>query len=567
MDQYLNEPIDIERLLLSKMLEPLNPEQIARLQHIQDYEGVEAFNEAEVRTYIIDPILSVLGYDKGTPFSTRLENHLYFLGQKRRSDYQLTLWEENFWLIEAKRPDAANANFGYQEFRQALEYSVHPDVNAALVVLCDGLKIEVFDREVSVAEPLLHVDIKSLVANFDKLRAILEPMQIWFFQKRRVIRLIDRVFDKEFVMDRVDEFSDIVTRRLRSKSQRVVENFRNTVKPDRDSEQEAAKTASLIDLTEIYMHYDHSVTVDNIVNRRLVKLSEPNSFRVMYKIFPDSPRPANDSFMAQGGTYLMALAQQRESVEWAPAWLGQGRQSQAELEPIIVFYLDQCLTYFADSEPHRLVLLAANAIQRISKIYTISNEAIQHLGKELHAIARFQVPELSWAQILASPKRELIGIMDSQAYTVLAAFVAKNSDKNKRIKLESAKLQLRGYWDLEKKLLSALSNYDKLLAERSLGELRMIEWSSITYDNLAHSVLCRLDPRFPKWRNYLLAERRPQLEKVAAMGSWAARKMLEIPDTEIIEEPSDEELAARFFLGDIDTLRTLRTAYQGQEQK
>lgn len=566
MDQYANEPIDIERLLLSKMLEPLSREQRAKLQHVQDYKDVEAFNEAEVRSYIIDPILSVLGYDKGTPFSTRLENHLNFLEQKRRSDYQLTLWEENFWLIEAKRPNAANASFGYREFRQALEYSVHPDVNAALVVLCDGLKIEIFDREVSVAEPLLHIDIKTLVENFDRLRAILEPMQIWFFQKRRVIRLIDRVFDKEFVMERVGEFSDIVTRRLRSKSQRVIENFRNTVKPDHDSEQKAAETASLTDLTEIYMHYDYSVTVDNIVNRRLVELSQPSTFQVMYKIFPDSPRPANDSFMAQGGAYLMALAQQRETIEWVPAWLGRDKQSQAELEPIIRLYLDQCLSYFADSEPHRLVLLAANAIHRIVKIHTISNESIRHLGKELHALARFQVPELSWAQILASPNKELIGIMDSQAYSVLGAFVARNSDKNKRMQVESAKLQLRGYWELEKKLLAALKNYDKLLAERSLGELRMIEWSSITYDNLAHSLLCRLDPRFPKWTEYLLADRKPQLQKVAAMGSWAARKMLGIQDAEIIEEPSDEELAARFFLGDIGTLRTLRSAYQGQVQ-
>jgi len=560
-----SQPINIENLLLSKRLEPLTVGQRTILQHVQDYKGVEKFNEAEVRSYIIDPILRTLGYDKGTPFSSNLENHLNFLGQRRRSDYHVTLWEENFWLIEAKRPQMDHDSFNSEHFEQALEYSVHPDVNAALIVLCDGLKIEIFDREACVDAPLLHVDIKNLVAEFDKLRAILEPMQIWFFQKRRVIRLIDRVFDKEFVMDRVEEFTDIITRRLRSKSQRIVENFRNVVKSDDNGLQKMAESASLVEITELFMKFDNPIPVDNRVNRRLVELSTHNSFHVMYRIFPDSPRPANDSFMAQAGTYLMALAQHRETVEWAPAWLAPQKQAQAELEIIIKFYLDQCLTYFADSEPHRLVLLAANAAQRIAKIFAISNNAVQNLGNELHALRRFLVPELSWAQILASPERELIGIIDAQTEAVLAEFVANNT-KDGQFKVESAKQQLRGYWDLEKKLLAALPNYMNLLAERSLGEMRMIEWSSVSYDNLAHLLLCRLDPRFPKWRDYLLAERRPHLEKVAAMGSWAARRMLGMGNGEVINNLSDEEIADRFFLGDVDTLRILRSAYSGKAE-
>ena len=566
MDPTLTNPINIEQLMLFKALEPLKPEQIAQLQHIQGYRDVEKFNEAEVRSYIIDPILRVLGYDKNTPFSSNLENHLYFLGQKRRSDYHVTLWEENFWLIEAKRPQVGEDNFSSHHFEQALEYSVHPDVNAALVVLCDGLKIEIFDREASVDAPLLHVDIKNLVVDFDKLRAILEPMQIWFFQKRRVIRLIDQVFDKEFVMGRVEEFSDIITRRLRSKSQRIIENFRNVVKADEAGRQKAVEAAPLVELTELFMKYDDAISVDNCINRRLVEFSTPRSFLVMQRIFPDSPRPANNSFMAQGGTYLMALAEGRDTVEWAPAWLARGKQSQAELKPIIKFYLDQCLTYFADSEPHRLVLLASNAIRRIAKIFAISNTAIQNLGKELHALSRFHVPELSWAQILSSPAKELIRFMDSQTSAVLADFVSKNTDANSRFKVESAKLQIRGYWDLEKKLLVAIPNYNKLRMERSFGELQITECSGVTYDNLAHALLCRLDPRFLEWRDYLVSERRPQLEKIAALGSWAARTMLGMKVDASIDKLADEEIAARFFLGDIETLYTLRAAYGGHTE-
>ena len=204
----ISDPLSAESLLLlSKRLDPLSAVQVHTLQHIQDYRDVEDLNEAGVRTYIIDPMLRVLGYDHGTPYSTSLENPLVFLGQKRRSDYHAQLWKENFWLLEAKKPQPSKPAFEYDDFSQALEYSVHPTVDAVLIALCDGLKLEIFDREVSVENPILHVDIKNLVADFDKVRALLEPMQVWFFQKRRVIRLLDRVFNKEFVLDRVEEFS------------------------------------------------------------------------------------------------------------------------------------------------------------------------------------------------------------------------------------------------------------------------------------------------------------------------------------------------------------------------
>jgi hypothetical protein len=70
--------------------------------------------------------------------------------------------------LEAKEPQASSPSFGYEDFAQALEYSVHPSVNAALIALCDGLKLEIFDREASVESPVLHVDIKNLLADFDK---------------------------------------------------------------------------------------------------------------------------------------------------------------------------------------------------------------------------------------------------------------------------------------------------------------------------------------------------------------------------------------------------------------
>jgi len=563
MSPLLTGPVNVDLLLLSKQTDPLSPEKIQALKHIQDYPDVERFNEAEVRSFIIDPMLRVLGYDKGTPFSTSLENNLTFLGQKRRSDYQVHLWEENFWLLEAKKPQAGVASFGYEDFSQALEYSVHPSVNAALIVLCDGLKLEIFDRDVNVDNPIVHVEMKNLVADFDKVRVILEPMQIWFFQKRRVIRLLDKVFDKEFVMDRVDEFSDLLQRRLGGKRNAVLQNFRRMVKPDSDAQRERAASESLSELAGLYMMFDFPVPIDNAVNRRLVELSLPNSFNVMYKLLPDHPRAVNDSFMSQTAAYLAGLAEKRETVEWLPPWLARGQQGSAALESAIRFFLDQCLTYFKDYEPYRIVLLAACAVRRIAKINVISNDGIRRLGADLHALARFTLPEISWSQIMASPEVQLISLMDTQAAAALDDFIAKNQADDGSFRTESAKVHLRRFWDLEKKLLVSVPSYPALLKERSLGDMRMTEWSSITYDNLGHLTLVRLH-RFPKWKDYLLSERRDLLTQVASTGSWAAKDLLGVKREDESGGMTEEDLATRFFLGDVDTLHALRKGYEGQ---
>lgn len=429
-DDVFAKPIDLDELLLSKQLEPLASEHLPVLQKIATLD-VSKFNEQEVRTWIIDPIIRVLGYDAGRIFSATLGHQLKFLDQDRFPDYQFTLWNENFWLIEAKRPQFAQEQFDYVDLQQAIEYSVHPTVNAALVVLCDGLKFEIFDREVSVEAPMLRVRVADLTRDFDKLRAVLEPMQIWFFQKRRIIRLIDKVFDKEFNMHRVEEFSSLVDRQLRSKHQIVIENFRANVKPNSEEQRERASNASIEDLTELYLFSEQPIPITNAVNRRLVELSRSNSFWVMYRIFPDHPRDANDIYMAQALTYLMGLELLGPTIGWVPAWLVQGgRQGGADIEVPIKFLLKQCLTYFEDYEPYRLILLAAHSAQRIGKFMAITNDAVRRHGAELHALARHMLPELSWNQIVASPEGQLIGLMDAQTRAATIDFVKRNRGGN-----------------------------------------------------------------------------------------------------------------------------------------
>jgi hypothetical protein len=84
--------------------------------------------------------------------------------------------------------------------------------------------------------------------------------------------------------------------------------------------------------------------------------------------------------------------------------------------------------------------------------------------------------------------------------------------------------------------------------------------ASITYDNLGHSMLCRLH-RFPKWKTHLLEHERPLIEKMASFGSFAAKAMIGVSPQDNYGTVMDSELADRFFLGDVATLQFLRDAY------
>ena len=137
-------PISFEELLHHKQLEPLPEANLHALQKVVDVD-ISEFNESEVRAYVIDPLVAILGYEKGKHFSVHLEKAVQFRGKKKFPDYKLKLWQEDFWLIEAKAPRPDSKDFGYDELAQALEYACHPAINAALVVLCDGVKMEIYD--------------------------------------------------------------------------------------------------------------------------------------------------------------------------------------------------------------------------------------------------------------------------------------------------------------------------------------------------------------------------------------------------------------------------------------
>ena len=103
MNSLFSGPLSISDLLNFKALEPLDSTAKEIVERIQSLD-VGDYSEADVREEVISHLLRVLGYDKQSNFSIDREKGLQLLGRKSFPDYSLTLWSENFWLIEAKRP-------------------------------------------------------------------------------------------------------------------------------------------------------------------------------------------------------------------------------------------------------------------------------------------------------------------------------------------------------------------------------------------------------------------------------------------------------------------------------
>lgn len=551
-------PVSFEALQQSKALQPLSDGASDQLQKLVRLD-ITGFNETEVRAYIIDPLVALLGYEKGTDFSVDLGKSIQFLDKKKFPDYKFNLWKEDFWLIEAKTPKPRESAFGYNDLAQALEYACHPDINAALVVLCDGEKIEVFDREVSIVTPVLRSLRADWIRDIDKIRLLLEPWQTWFFQKRRVIRLLDRVFDKEFNLDRIAEFTGLVEGRLDSKRLVVLKNFQSTSRDDR-AEVKHLKDAPLHELVEVHLFLNQSNEAVNALFANLLERSMQYSFPVLYKIFPDHPRSANDHFFAKALCYLTLLGERQQTVGWMPAWLSPGKQSQVEVDEAVKRLLRLCLTNFEGDEARRAIILASAALRRVFKILLLSSEQVWHTAEALHFLNRYTTPELSWSQFGASSEGHVLAMLNTNAMGALNQFVHSCRSDRGDINVEVAKVKLRSIWKFEAGLLAANPDYTALLRERSLGEMYPTEAATVTHDYLGHVALCLL--RVPRWRAYAIETHKADLECLAALGSFSAKEMLGFGPLQEFLPVEDEVLSKRFFFGDVASLTAIRSGYR-----
>ena len=557
MNSFFSGPLAIADLLQHKALTPLDAAAQATLVQIQSRD-VTNYSEADVREEIISPLLKILGYDKQSYFSIERTKPIQLLGRKNFLDYNLTLWSMNFWLIEAKKPRGVGKKFGVSDIRQAVGYAVHPDINAALIVLCDGQKIAVFDREQNQREPILTVEVTNLKRDIDKLRAILSPWQVWFFEKRRIVRHLDKVFDKEFNIGRVEEFKALVTRRLDSKRSTLIDNMRSVLSNSDDIDEtiNVLRNNDPVDLIEGAFFLNFSISATRAIAETLVRHCEKNTFQVLYRIFPDHARDMNDQYCMHALNFLIHLHNENPNVYWLPTWLGGG----SDLGNAIRTFTAKCLTHFASDPVRRNILLCATGLRRLFKTIMVVDESVWCIGQAMHVLERYIDPEDSWAQLLSSPERQNLLRLDGLANVSVARLVRECSDDQGRPLPRLIETRLREIWTVELEILEAVPSYRELLLERNLGEVHPTEATDVVYDSLGHGILCIVD-HHPDWKSYILEHHFRDVETLAQIGSWQAQEWLGHNPGGSYPRPTDEALADRFFLGDLEMCRRLRTAY------
>lgn len=148
-----------------------------------------AYNEAEVRFHIIDPIVRALGYTGRDAVYLKLEEKLnypyFYIGRKnKRKDVPLgfpdyragILGGRGCFIIEAK---GADVGLSREDVEQAHSYAAHAEVGADYFMLCDGLHVEVYETlSGPQSTPIVSLQTPEINARFHELENVLAPANL-----------------------------------------------------------------------------------------------------------------------------------------------------------------------------------------------------------------------------------------------------------------------------------------------------------------------------------------------------------------------------------------------------
>ena len=559
MDPLFSGRLSLDALMKTKALKPLSQSSQEVIKRIESFD-VTTWNEDTVREEIVSPLLGVLGYDILTDFSIERDKAIKLPGRNKYLDYGVALWSRSFWLIETKSPKKEPKKaFSPKTMEQAVFYAAHPEVNAALIVLCDGRKLAVYDREEDLIEPILLVRVSEIGKRLDHLRLLLEPWQVWLFEKRRIARHIDRIFDREFNAGRLEEFRDLISEGLDRKQRLVLDNMRKVMAnaDDPRSEIAAIESSHPVELVEGYFLMPQTRPVTEAIARTLAKHCERNAFPILHRIFPEQLRSLNDHYCVHALNLLLYLHAQGAHVHWLPEWLGGDN-----LETAIRALIQNCLTLFANDPERRAIVLYAAVTRRLCKLRMVLDTTTHELGTLLHAYTRHVVPEDDWAQLLSTPGRELLLALDGIVAADLSGFLRRCSNTSGTPTVELLEAELQHLWVVEREILERATPYWELVEARGMREFGYAtEQIGVKFDWLAHGAVCVIDDH-PTWKKHVLHAHPQHVKTLARMGSSKAQGWLDGEQSAEHRGLSDQAMADRFFLGDVRTYQSLRTAYK-----
>lgn len=145
-------------------------------------------NETDVREEIAAPLLTALGYARGTANNIAREATLayerQFLGRKKstdqplrgRADYILTVAGAGRWVLETKAPHEL---IDIHDIEQVLTYARHPEVSAAYAVVLNGQRLTVHHTsQKSTDSPKVDLVVSDVQGLARQLEGLLSPAAI-----------------------------------------------------------------------------------------------------------------------------------------------------------------------------------------------------------------------------------------------------------------------------------------------------------------------------------------------------------------------------------------------------
>jgi len=567
------EAINLQEISKYTPLNDLTDEQKSRIQEIQNL-NIDNFSEADVREEIISPILRLLGYSAAHPiFNVTRERNIRFGDIFNFPDYRLLLWQKNFWVLEAKKP-IKRKRFSGKHVLQAFKYGAHPDIKAGLVALCDGRKFSVYDIDENLSEPVLHFKLNELSENFGRLRLLLSPWNIWFFEKRRALSSVASIFSSEVNFGRAEEFMDNVRQTLFALRPQIMANFRNLTEDSDRSDWIRKQDANMI-IGNVFYEWGNMSTY-YASSQRLVELYLAGDFSIPQKLFPTKPKRINEFYLTRVLHFLLVLqTTEHELLENLPGFNYLPKEAlifsdgKSDLSSIIRSWAHLCVTNFTDWPMINVLLNASYTAGRLATLFAISNATYSNAAEQEHVSKRYYFGELEPIQRFASPQTSLLNIIANMADRLSVKFSMDNTLTHKDrfegdyFKYASAVVTLKSFWKLEQDLLIKLDgNFSTLINEKRIGRLGLPPNPGIRFDELGNLALW-ISQDFKHMEEFWKKNHPSELAFLANTHSGSAKKILDIDiKTHSADTIDDDIFANYFFLGETDLWRSIYDEYE-----
>lgn len=518
---------------MKKYRQPLTNKEKEELNRLSKL-NFSGWSEADVREDFIAPLLLMLGYRKELDYSVsradsyKLNPLFLQVGSKRiELDYMCSVRKNKFWIIEAKNGgEDTYPEILRTSIEQAHFYSLHPEINTPYFIVTNGWYINIYERD-KVDEfltPILSVKKEELPEKYLRIDHLIGSTQILPFLKQRQLDCLESILSAEIHLDRLEEFSNEIKRTIAKVRPKVLNNFRENAKKQKENNDEKAKGYKkyIIENEEIYLvPYSLFMSMEtlgsirdtcHLVVDKIRKTPSSKQYLFFNNLLLEKMHPVTMTYYVNVLYFLIEFYKSDIILE----------QSLLKDKKVMLYsWINMLLFHFVDRIELRYLWIFEGLANRLFKRLAISsNKKRQHImdviSKEI-----FLIPEESVAWMGPNPAKKIIMFTEDMTLRLLGGIVNKYYDEeHRRFK------EVLAYQEFEKmfKVVNEIEEetdkeYKKLLIElgSEWGDLCFFEHINNPWDKLGSGV-CGLLKNELDILNELSELSRKRIQKMANIG-------------------------------------------------